>query len=137
MFRLLSSLPLFAVLAVPTFAGAPPRPSPPDPYEIGRMGIQFGIDGELLINSIDPTLPIARSGLKVGDVIVKVGSVTARQTSDVQRFVFGLRPGTKVKVVIRRDGAEQTYTVMLGEANDEIRASARRLANPNAEDDVP
>ncbi len=129
-------VPLLLAASVAS-AGAPPKPAPPDPYEIGRMGIQFGVDGELLINSIDPALPIARSGLKVGDVILKVGSVTARQTSDVQRFIFGLRPGTKVKVVVRRDGAEHTHTVMLGEANDEIRANARRLANPNAEDDDP
>lgn len=134
MFR---SLVITLVLGSGVFAGSPPKPPQPDPFEIGRMGIQFGIDDELTINSIEPTLPIAKSGLQVGDVIVKVGSVKARQTADVQRFVFGLRPGTKVKVLIRRNGEEKQFTVTLGEANDEIRASARRLANPNREDDEP
>lgn len=132
MFR---SLLTVLLLAGAASAGAPPKAAPLDPFEIGRMGIQFGTDNELAISSIEPTLPVAKSGLQPGDVFVQVGTVAARQRSDVQRFVFGLRPGTKIKVVVQRDSERKEFTVVLGEANDEIKASARRLANPNSGDD--
>ncbi len=134
MFR---SLPMLLVLASAAAAGAPPKPAPPDPFELGRMGITFSDEG-LGIASIEPTLPVARSGLRVGDEFVQVGSVQARQRADIQRLVAGLRPGTRIKVIVNRNAERKEFTVTLGEANDEVKATFRRLANPNAgDDDIP
>ena len=90
---------------------------------------------DLGIASIEPTLPVAKSGLQVGDEFVQVGPVKARQRADIQRFVAALRPGTKIKVVVNRNAERKEFTVVLGEANEEVKATFRRLANPNAGDD--
>ncbi len=133
MFRSLLTVLLLAT-ALP--AGAPPKAAPADPFELGRMGITFSDDG-LGIASIEPTLPVAKSGLQVGDEFVQVGPVKARQRADIQRFVAGLRPGTKIKVVVNRNAERKEFTVVLGEANDEVKATFRRLANPGIDEDEP
>lgn len=133
MFR---SLLTVLLLAAAARAGAPPKAAPADPFELGRMGITFSDEG-LGISSIEPTLPVAKSGLQIGDVFVQVGPVKARQRADIQRFVVGLRPGTKIKVVVDRNSERKEFTVTLGEANDEVKATFRRLANPDGDGDEP
>lgn len=134
MFR---SLLTVLLLAAAARAGAPPKAAPADPFELGRMGIQFGTDDEMSIASIEPTLPVAKSGLQVGDVFVQVGPVKARHRTDIQRFIAGMRPGTRIKVVVNRNAERKEFTVTLGEANDEVKATFRRLANPDGDGDEP
>lgn len=127
------SLVILLLISSGLSAATPPRTRRPDPFEIGRMGIQFGTEDEMSVGSIEEGLPVAKSGLQIGDVFEKVGPVVARERTDIQRFVFGLRPGTKIKVVVRRNNEKKELVIQLGEANDEIRASARRLANTEEE----
>lgn len=55
-----------------------------------------------------------KAGLKIGDVITKVGDNAIEDADDVAKAVRQHKPGDKVKVSILRDGREQTLTAELG-----------------------
>lgn len=55
----------------------------------------------------------AASGIEVGDVILKVGSMTVDNVPALQEQVGKFRPGNSVAVSIWRDGAERTLDVKL------------------------
>ncbi len=128
---------MIVLLTAATAAAAPvPKPPPPDPFEVGRMGITFTDEG-LGVSAIEPSLPVAKSGLRVGDEFVSVGPVEAKTRRDIQLLVGGLRPGTKLAVVVNRNGERHTLTVMLGEADDRVKAAFRQLRTPAEDEPVP
>ncbi|MCO6454125.1 MAG: M20/M25/M40 family metallo-hydrolase [Pirellulaceae bacterium] len=68
----------------------------------------------LRITDVNADSPAAKGGLKAGDVIIKFGDVAV---ADIQGLFDALRkykPDETVKVVVRRDGKEQTLDVTLG-----------------------
>ncbi|MFM7152441.1 MAG: trypsin-like peptidase domain-containing protein, partial [Gemmataceae bacterium] len=57
--------------------------------------------------------PAAKAGLKKGDVLVKIGDVAIASQLDVERGLLEKDAGSKVDVVVRRDGRDQTLAVTL------------------------
>ena len=68
-----------------------------------------------LIGSVLDDEPADKAGLRAGDVIVRVGDHDIDSASSVTRSVASLKPGTKVDVVVLRNGKEVKSTVTLGE----------------------
>ena len=68
-----------------------------------------------IISSIESGSPADKAGLKVGDVIVKVGSAKIKNNQDVVFAVRSHLAGEKVPFEIYRDGKKQTVTVTLAE----------------------
>lgn len=54
-----------------------------------------------------------KAGIRVGDVITKIGNATVRSTTDLQEQVGRHRPGDKVSVTLLRAGKEQTLEAEL------------------------
>jgi len=53
------------------------------------------------------------AGLKVGDVITKIGEVTIKSNTDLLAHIGQQRPGDKVKVTVNRNGKTLTFEVQL------------------------
>ncbi|HJD96538.1 DegQ family serine endoprotease [Mailhella massiliensis] len=68
-----------------------------------------------LIGSVMPGEPAFNAGLLAGDVIIRVGDHDIDSASALTRSVAGLKPDTKVDVVVLRNGKEKKMTVKLGE----------------------
>ncbi len=53
------------------------------------------------------------SGLKEGDVVVKIDDKKIESNTDLIEYIGTRRPGDKVKITVNRDGKEHTYPVVL------------------------
>jgi S1-C subfamily serine protease len=83
------------------------------------------IKGALILD-VTPDSPAARAGLRptrrdeegalrLGDVIVGVDGKPVHNTNDLHNLLKDHKPGDGIKLTIRRDQAEQTVDVVLGE----------------------
>jgi serine protease Do len=72
----------------------------------------FGAQGSagLLVRSVDANSPASAAGLRAGDVVVKVNSVSVVSGSDWSKTIHENR-GKPVPVVVLRDKKEQTLTL--------------------------
>ena len=69
----------------------------------------------LRLSDVNADSPAGKGGLKAGDVIIKFADI---EVADIQDLAAGLRKyqaGQKVDIVVRRDDAEKTVNVTLGE----------------------
>ncbi len=66
-----------------------------------------------LINRVEPNGPAAEFGIRRGDVILEVDGDQVEDSADLMRQMRNLEPGERVKVVVFRDGAEETFRVRL------------------------
>jgi NitT/TauT family transport system permease protein len=96
---------------------------PPPPATVGSSNLFFSLpsyigirvteqnDG-LLVNAVTDSSPAARSGLKVGDVIVELNSVAVRQVERLESLLAGCRVGDKagLKVLSGRNYRNLTVT---------------------------
>ena len=80
------------------------------------MGTQlaefFGaVDGAgLLVRSVDGNSPAEEAGMKAGDVVVKINSISVANGTDWTKTVHDNK-GKPVPVVVLRDKREQTLTL--------------------------
>lgn len=80
------------------------------------LASSLGIDKPTgaLIADMDEDGPAAKSGLKVGDLIIKFNGAEVHSSSELPNIVGRTAPKSKVPVVIMRKGKEQSLTVTLG-----------------------
>jgi hypothetical protein len=75
-----------------------------------------GGDGNgLRLTDVNADSPANKGGLKGGDVIIKFADI---EVADIQDLATGLRKykaGQQVDIVVRRDDAERTFNITLGE----------------------
>jgi hypothetical protein len=67
----------------------------------------------LRLQGVTPDGPAARGGLKAGDVIIQLGASRIGTIVDFDSALRKHKAGDKVKVVVKRDGAEKTLEVTL------------------------
>jgi serine protease Do len=98
--------------------------------EHGRLGVtiqevdwplarSFGLNRPegALVSSVDPRGAAARSGLRPGDVIIRIDATDIPDSSHLPVTVADLKPGTTVHLVYWRDHATHDTTVALGRLN--------------------
>src|SRR6266508_1216368 len=68
-----------------------------------------------LVDDVAAGSPAAQAGLRVGDLIVKVGDQQVQSSKDLAAQVRLIAPGQSAVVHVIRDGREQTITVELGQ----------------------
>lgn len=86
-----------------------------------------------LISSVIPEDPAAKAGIKAEDIILKVGDTVIDKMSDLPKSVARLKPNTKTKFVILRDGKEKVVTVTIGTKPDD--GSIASLNKKKSQDD--
>lgn len=91
-----------------------------------------------IVSSVTPDSPAEKSGLKRGDIIVRVNSVDVQDSISTTRQVGSLAAGSKNKFVIYRDGERMTINVTVGErpANLSVNNPLDSSPTPDSSDGV-
>ena len=98
-----------------TLSPVPPE-SPPDPVGKGYMGIWFmgtGDNGSLGIDRVEPGKPAEKAGIRSGDVITRVGTLTPTGTQQVIDHVTQYRPGATIEIEVKRGTERKTFQLTL------------------------
>jgi len=78
------------------------------------------------VQSTLPGKPGDKAGLQPGDTIVRVDSVTVKDTRDLIGYVSAKAPGTKVKLDVVRDGKDMTVTATLADRDGDTGESEQK-----------
>ncbi len=65
------------------------------------------------LKAVEPKSPLAEAGIKAGDVIVKFGGGDVKNADELAVKIGKSKPGEKVELAYRRDGAEAIATITL------------------------
>ena len=83
----------------------------------------------VMVNEVLEGSPAQKAGLEVGDIILKMDGQDVEGVGPLRNKIAAVAPGTKVKLLIYRNGKEQTVTVNVGELSDTSnRAEAPELS---------
>ncbi|CCQ91339.1 Serine protease Do [Nitrospina gracilis 3/211] len=74
----------------------------------------------VMINSIFEGQPAHMAGLKVGDIILKIGGSNVDSPNGMIRLIGNVSPGQFINLDILRDGEERTYSIQLGHRKDQM-----------------
>jgi S1-C subfamily serine protease len=102
-------------------AASVPKPSAKaDPLGRGYMGVYANRDGNsgeasLVIDSVIANSAAASAGLKAGDRFVEIGPLRPRSFDEVRGLVGSLRPGTRLDLIMLRNGSEIKLAIVLGD----------------------
>jgi len=92
-----------------------------------EMAEKFGLkraEGALVSQVVEGT-PAAKAGLKSGDVIIEYDSHPVKNVTKLRTRVAATAPGSRVKVVVVRNGKRKTLEVKIGKLSETALASAR------------
>ncbi len=78
-----------------------------------------------IITQVNKGSPAEKAGLKAGDVIVRINGRGVSDTGQLRNLVAAATPGSDARIVVIRNGKEETYTVAIGKMTGETVASAR------------
>jgi serine protease Do len=68
---------------------------------------------ELVVDRVEPSSPAEKSGVRPGDVVVRVGVQEIRNSLDLARALLEANPGDQFPVVVRRKGETQSLDLAL------------------------
>jgi serine protease Do len=103
------------------YLGVGPQPIDDD------LASSFGLvknHGELL-RSIEPGQPAEKAGLKVGDVVLRVGGKDVTPDQSLSYLVANVTPGSRVPLDIIRQGKPQTIIATIGTRPPEDQLAAK------------
>lgn len=95
------------------------------------MGLENA--GGVLITSVLEDGPASSAGLRQGDVIVEYDGKPMKNASELRLAVARTDPGTRVDMVVMRDGRRKTVDVKLAEREED---SVEQVENTAHEDDL-
>jgi len=105
--------------------------------EVNRdLATSFGLDRArgALVNSVEKGSPADKAGVEASDIIVTFDGKTVESSSDLPRIVGSTRPGSQSSVEVWRKGAKKTFTLTVGELQeDRVAAADKPRAKPQAE----
>ncbi len=84
-----------------------------DRYSIGKLNIGVNLKRGIYIGQVDVNGTSEKSGVKVGDIILKVDEKELNTISNFRRYIYEKNPGDYVKLRIRRDNNEHDINVKL------------------------
>ncbi len=85
-----------------------------NPGEVNEeMARSFGLKeaGGVLVADVADKGPAQEAGLKDGDIIVELNSAPVRDNHTFRNDAAKLKPGSKAKLTVQRDGQRQAFTV--------------------------
>jgi serine protease Do len=77
-----------------------------------------GVRQQVVVDAVTPKGPAERAGVKAGDVILKVGDRPVTNRFDLERALWGYKPGQKVQAAILRDGKQTEAQIRLARLRD-------------------
>ncbi len=91
-----------------------------------RAGVKAGV----VIRAIDDNTPAQRAGFEVGDVIVRFNGRPVADDATFRDMVSRSQPGTRVDVIVKRDGSEKALTPTIEAVPAEKAVAANTPADP-------
>jgi len=88
-----------------------------------ELASKFSIKSGVLVTKVMKGSPADKAGIKSGDIIVKFNGKPVKSVSDLQLMVISTKPGSRVPVLIVRDGKYKHVTVKIGKMREEVVAS--------------
>lgn len=86
-----------------------------------------------LVSEVFEGGPAARAGMRPGDVILNFHGSEVRESSELPRIVANLKPGTRSKVKVFRDGSEKTLNITIARMENDTEPRASRDDGPRSE----
>ncbi|GAB3105965.1 DegQ family serine endoprotease [Aestuariicella hydrocarbonica] len=96
--------------------------------EVDRdLAASFGLSKPMgaLVAQMDPRGPAAKSGIQVGDVIIKFDGMTISTSGDLPHAVGGTPPGETVPVTVIREGKKTNIPVTVGTLGGDAAAASK------------
>lgn len=87
------------------------------------FGVKEGTTG-VAVSKVEEDSPAEKAGLKHNDIIVEFDGRAVEKANKLMNYVATLKPGTKVKIVVLRDGERKTLTAELGERPKEEKTAS-------------
>ncbi len=72
----------------------------------------------VIVGDVTSGSPAEKAGLKRGDVIIELNSVTMKSTAQLRNLVARTKPGTRVDLTVLRDRQKKNVSLVLGELKD-------------------
>jgi S1-C subfamily serine protease len=101
-------------------------PSPPPRGDVRGFGSSLGTVPDyagppkgqkgMLLAGVRPGGPAEKAGMKRGDILVKLGDHAIDGVEDLMYVLMENKPGTTLRAVFLRDGAQMSVDVTLGES---------------------
>jgi S1-C subfamily serine protease len=106
-------LALLAGCAQPEAAAPPVEPAPAEDSLVpGTIGIIVRPDPSgVIVSALGERGPAARSGVRVGDVVVRYNGEPVSSPRQFYRLMVDSRPGSVAQLQLRREGAVHTLEV--------------------------
>ena len=106
---------LFTLLVLVSVGLAPvPAEPPQDPLGWGYLGVAPAGGRPLRLGTVQPGTPADKAGLQIGDELLSVGKLPADDWQEITETICRSRPGTLIRIKVRRNGEEKTIFVRLG-----------------------
>lgn len=86
-----------------------------DKATAARYGYRLELDKGVYLAQITPGGPAVKAGLREGDIILKVAGIATNSVAELRAAIDAQAVGSKVDVVISRDGQTSTVKVTLEE----------------------
>jgi len=83
-----------------------------------EIGNQFGAEHGVIISEVIAGEAAEKAGLKVGDVVQKVGGQTVHSPHELLLAVTRFQPGDKIDIVVKRDGKDLSFTLIAGQRDN-------------------
>lgn len=86
-----------------------------DKNTAANYGYELNISKGVYVAKVDAGGPAAKANIRIGDIILKVAGIETNSVPDLRATLDGQAIGSKVEVLIIRNGATQTISVLLEE----------------------
>ncbi len=84
-----------------------------------ELAKKFSIKSGVLVTKVMKGSPADKAGIKSGDVIVKFNGKPVKNVAALQLMVINTKPGSKVPVILLRDGKYKHVEVKIGKMKEE------------------
>ena len=74
--------------------------------------------GGVLVNSVFEGQPASKAGIKVGDIILKIGGAPVNSPNSMIRLIGNVSPGQFINLDILRNGERKAFAVQLAQKED-------------------
>jgi serine protease Do len=93
--------------------------------------IGLGKERGAFIRSVEKDGPADKAGVEAGDIVLRVDGKPVDKPSDLQKLIFGIKPGTRATLQVFRNGQNRDIAVTVGEFEAE-RPARRAGGEPPA-----
>lgn len=81
-------------------------------YSAKQLGVA---DKGIFVTDVTPNGPAENAGIRQGDVVLKIGNIEAETPTQLMEAIAEMKPNTKVKVSVLRQGNLHEMEVVIGE----------------------